>query len=210
MRIAILGAGNIGLAAGIKWMAKGHEVVFGVRDTQSQKAWNAINAGAKVIGFQEACDGAEVILIALPFAIVDDVIKSIDVEWEGKIIIDATNPISAGTDPFESAAEAIQAWTGNGDVIKAFNTTGAINLANPVYDGKPIETFICGENVNSKAVVTTLAEDLGFNVVDVGGLENAPMLESLAKLWVTMAYKLGKGPNFAFTIVTRSGKIQAA
>lgn len=203
MRIAILGAGNIGLAAGIKWLKKEHEVVFGVRDTQSQKAWNAMETGAKVTGFQDACNGAEVVLIALPFGIVDDVIKAIDVDWDNKIIIDATNPVSASTEPFDSATEAIQAWTGSENVIKAFNTTGSANLINPVYYGTAIETFICGNDKDSKAVVTKLAEDLGFKVVDVGGVENAPLLESLAKLWITMAYKLGKGPNFALTIVTR-------
>ena len=203
MKITILGAGNIGLAAGTKWKEIGHEITFGVRDTQSQKAWNAINIGAKVLNFQEACADAEVILIAIPFGVADEVIKSIDVDWDGKIIIDATNPISASTEPFESAAEAITAWTGNGNVVKAFNSTGSGNLTNPIYNGKSIETFICGDEDDSKKVVATLGVDLGFNVVDVGGLENAVMLENLAKLWVTMAYKLGKGPNFAFTIVTR-------
>ena len=203
MRITILGAGNIGLAAGTKWKAKGHDITFGVRDTQSQKAWNAMNIGAKVTNFQEAVENAEVVLVAIPFGVADEVIKSIDVEWEGKIIIDATNPISVSTEPFESAAEAISAWTGNGEVVKAFNTTGVSNLTNPVYDGKAIETFICGEDISAKQIVSVLAEDLGFRVTDIGGIENAVMLENLAKLWVTMAYKLGKGPNFAFTIVER-------
>ncbi|MFN0275937.1 MAG: NADPH-dependent F420 reductase [Chitinophagales bacterium] len=203
MKITILGAGNIGLAAGTKWTQCGHEVIFGVRDPQSQKAWNALNIGAKVMPFQEATVDAEVVLIAIPFGVADEVIKSIDVEWEGKIIIDATNPISATTEPFASAAEAITAWTSNGDVVKAFNTTGVMNMQNPNYNGKPIETFICGDEVASKKIVKQLAEDLGFRVVDVGGLENAVLLENLAKLWVTMAYKLGKGPNFAFTIAER-------
>ncbi len=203
MRITILGAGNIGLAAGTKWKAKGHDITFGVRDTQSQKAWNAMNIGAKVTTFQEAVENAEVVLVAIPFGVADEVIKSIDVEWEGKIIIDATNPVSASTEPFESAAEAISAWTGNGEVVKAFNTTGVSNLINPVYDGKAIETFICGEDIAAKQIVSVLAEDLGFRVTDIGGIENAVMLENLAKLWITMAYKLGKGPNFAFTIVER-------
>ena len=203
MRITILGAGNIGLAAGTKWKAKGHDITFGVRDTQSQKAWNAMNIGAKVTTFQEAVENAEVVLVAIPFGVADEVIKSIDVEWEGKIIIDATNPISVSTEPFESAAEAISAWTGNGEVVKAFNTTGVSNLTNPIYDGKAIETFICGEDIAAKQIVSILAEDLGFRVTDIGGIENAVMLENLAKLWVTMAYKLGKGPNFAFTIVER-------
>ncbi len=203
MRITIFGAGNIGLAAGTKWKAKGHEVTFGVRDPLSQKAWNAIAMGAKVTTFQEASENAEVVLIALPFGIADEVIKSIDIDWDGKVIIDATNPISVSTEPFISAAEAITAWTGNGDVVKAFNTTGVGNLSNPDYNGKAIETFICGDEPITKKVVTTLAQDLGFSVVDIGPLENAVMLENLAKLWVTMAYKLGKGPNFAFTIVER-------
>lgn len=203
MRITILGAGNIGLAAGTKWKAKGHEITFGVRDPQSQKAWNAISIGAKVTDFQTSMADAEVILVALPFAIADEVIKIIKVDWEGKIIIDATNPISASTEPFESAAEAISAWTGDGEVVKALNTTGVANMINPVYNDKAIETFICGDDAAAKKVVAGLCEDLGFRVADIGGIENALMLENLAKLWVTMAYKLGKGPNFAFTIVER-------
>ena len=203
MRITILGAGNIGLAAGTKWKAKGHDITFGVRDPQSQKAWNAINIGPKVTTFQESMTDAEVVLVAIPFGVADEVLKSIDVEWDGKIIIDATNPISVSTEPFESAAEAISAWTGSADVVKAFNTTGVGNMTNPEYNGKAIETFICGDEVASKQTVSTLAQDLGFRVVDVGGIENAVMLENLAKLWVTMAYKLGKGPNFAFTLVER-------
>ena len=203
MHITILGAGNIGLAAGTKWKEKGHTITFGVRDPQSQKAWNARNIGADVKTFDEAMVGAEVVLIALPFGIADEVIKNMQADWDTVIIIDATNPISAGTEPFDSAAEAIAAWTGNNDVVKAFNTTGVGNMANPVYDGKAIETFICGNDDAAKKVVTTLAEDLGFSVVDMGNLENAVLLENLAKMWVTMAYKLGKGPNFAFTLVTR-------
>jgi len=203
MHITILGAGNIALAAGTKWKAKGHDITFGVRDPQSQKAWNAISIGAKVTTFQESMANAEVVLIALPFGVADEVIKSIDVDWDGKIIIDATNPVSVSTEPFESAAEAISAWTGNADVVKAFNTTGVANMINPIYNDQAIETFICGDDDASKKVVTALAEDLGFKVIDTGGLENAVMLENLAKLWITMAYKLGKGPNFAFTLVHR-------
>lgn len=203
MHITILGAGNIGLAAGTKWKEKGHSVTFGVRDPQSQKAWNARNIGAEVKTFQEAMEGAEVVLFALPFGVADEVIKNISADWENYVLIDATNPISVSTEPFDSAAEAIAAWTGNNDVVKAFNTTGVNNLQQPLYHGKPIETFICGDNAEAKQTVTGLAKDLGFNVVDAGGLENAIMLENLAKLWVTMAYKLGRGPNFAFTLVER-------
>lgn len=202
MKITILGAGNIGLTAGKKWKQVGHDITFGVRDVQSQKAWDAQSEGFIVKPFQEAVQGAEVILFAVPFAIADEVVKAIDFEWENAVIIDATNPVNTSTEPFRSAAEAIGAWTG-GEVVKAFNTTGVANMRNPVYGDKAIETFICGDDAAAKAVVTKLGEELGFTVVDAGGQDNAALLENFAKLWITMAYKLGKGPNFAFTIVER-------
>ncbi|HMU69111.1 MAG TPA: NAD(P)-binding domain-containing protein [Chitinophagales bacterium] len=203
MHITILGAGNIGLAAGKKWKDKGHSITFGVRDPESQKAWDARNIGAEVKPFQEAMQGAEVVLIAVPFGVTDEVIKNIQFDWDNVIIIDTTNPISASTEPFDSAAEAIAAWTGNGNVVKAFNTTGVGNMLNPIYNGTAIETFICGDDADAKKCVAGLAEDLGFRVMDMGGLQNAVLLENLAKMWVTAAYKLGKGPNFAFTVVQR-------
>ncbi len=206
MNITILGAGNVGLAAGLKWMEKGHEVVFGVRDVLSQSAGEAKSEGANVLPFQQAMENAKVVLVAIPYSIADEVIKDLKVDWDHIIIIDATNPVNVSTEPFDSAAEAISAWASNGDVVKAFNTTGVGNLKNPVYNNNPIETFICGDSEASKKVVAGLAQDLGFKVVDVGMLENAILLENLAKLWITMAYELGKGTNFAFTIVERERK----
>jgi predicted dinucleotide-binding enzyme len=203
MRITILGAGNIGLATGRKWKQTGHDITFGVRDVQSQNAYDAISEGFRVVPFQESMDNPEVVLFAVPFVIVDEVIKAIKSEWEDMIIIDATNPVNTPTEPFSSGAHAIAAWTG-GKVIKAFNTTGVSNLSNPLYGDKAIETFICGEDPSAKAKVSTLGEELGFRVIDAGPLSNAVLLENLAKLWITLAYKLGKGPNFAFSLLERN------
>ena len=46
----------------------------------------------------------------------------------------------------------------------------------------------------------TLVE-MGFDAVDVGGLRSAEMLESLAKLWSTLAFEQGIGPNIAFKLL---------
>ncbi|HAE13957.1 MAG: NAD(P)-binding domain-containing protein [Chitinophagales bacterium] len=202
MRITILGAGNIGMAAAMKWREAGHTITFGVRDVQSQKAYDAVGEGFTVLPFQEAMVDPEVVLFAVPFAIADEVVKAIRSDWENMIIIDATNPVNTPTEPFDSAAEAISAWTG-GEVVKAFNTTGVANMRNPNYGDKTIETFICGDDEAAKKVVTQLAEELGFIPVDAGSLEHAAMLENLAKLWITLAYKQGKGPHFAFTLLHR-------
>ncbi|HCK22541.1 MAG TPA: hypothetical protein DHW15_10360 [Bacteroidetes bacterium] len=65
MRISILGAGSIGLATAIKWRAAGHEITFGVRDVQSQSAYEAIGEGFSVLPFQDAMANPEVVLFAV-------------------------------------------------------------------------------------------------------------------------------------------------
>jgi predicted dinucleotide-binding enzyme len=65
-------------------------------------------------------------------------------------------------------------------VVKAFNTTGAENMADPIYQSQPITMFICGDDGEAKAVVAQLAEALGFEVADTGKLAMARYLEPLA------------------------------
>ena len=112
MRITILGAGNIGMAAAMKWREAGHTITFGVRDVQSQKAYDAVGKDSQCCLSRRRWVDPEVVLFAVPFAIADEVVKAIRSDWENMIIIDATNPVNTPTEPFDSAAETISAWTG--------------------------------------------------------------------------------------------------
>jgi hypothetical protein len=87
--------------------------------------------------------------------------------------------------------------------VKAFNTTGAENMLDPLYAGDAITMFICGDDPDAKATVTKLAEALGFEVADVGGLETARLIEPLALVWINLAIKQGLGRNIAFKLVRR-------
>jgi len=70
-------------------------------------------------------------------------------DWTGKILIDCTNPITPdlqlpiGTTT--SAAEQIAGRASGAYVIKAFNTTGWNNMADPIYHGERITMFVCGD-----------------------------------------------------------------
>ncbi len=125
-------------------------------------------------------------------------------DWAGSILIDCTNPIApdlqlaVGTTT--SGAEIVAEWA---LVVKAFNTTGWNNMADPLYHGAPITMFICGDNAEAKAIVTDLAEDLDFEVVDAGGLTIARFLEPLAMLWINLANVQGLGRDIAFKLVRR-------
>ena len=102
-----------------------------------------------------------------------------------------------------SVAEQIAAAVSGARVVKAFNSTGAGNMDNPDYDGMAASMFICGDDAPAKQVVAQLAQELGFDVVDAGGLTVARYLEPLAFLWVNQAYVQGEGPNIAFKLLRR-------
>lgn len=63
--------------------------------------------------------------------------------------------------------------------------------------------FICGDDAAAKGAVSTLAAELGFEVIDAGPLSSGRLLEPLALLWIRLAYVDGLGPNIAFKLLRR-------
>jgi len=88
-------------------------------------------------------------------------------------------------------------------VVKAFNTTGSGNMSNPQYDSHPVTMFICGDDAGARETVAQLAKDVGFEPCITGPLYHARYFEPMAMLWVDMAYLQGRGPEFAYKIISR-------
>jgi 8-hydroxy-5-deazaflavin:NADPH oxidoreductase len=212
MEIAIIGAGDVGGTLGRLWVKKGHQIMFGVRNLQSQKVLNlirSINSGVKVGTIGEAASFADVIVLAIPWMAVEETIKSAG-DLSGKILIDPTNPINADltgliVESSTSAAEEIAKWAKGSKVVKAFNSIGAKALDNLQFGMVRADAFICGDDFKSKTVVKKLATEIGFDTVDAGPIINARLLEYLALLWIQLAYSRQMGPNIAFKLLTRAG-----
>ena len=209
MKIAIIGTGNVGQALAYGWTNKGYQVTFGSRDPASAKAQAAVAAtGGKAIvkREQEAVQDAEVVLLAVPWDATETVVKGLG-DLAGKVLIDATNPIGPGfqlaVGRDNSGAELVQSWATKARVVKAFNSTGAENMRNPIYAGEPTTMFICGDDAAAKDVVKGLAEELGFAVADTGGLLTARYLEPLAMVWIHLAIVQNQGRAIAFKLVQR-------
>lgn len=207
-KIAIIGTGNVGTALGNGWAQKGHSVFFGTRDAQSDKI-KALLAQtgdkAQALSLAEAVAAADVVVLTVPWAATQEIVQSLDLS--GKIVVDCTNPLKPG---FElavsgesSAGELVAEWAKGAQVVKAFNTTGAENMANPLYEAGALAMFICGDDAPAKAVVGNLAADLGFEVADVGGISAARYLESLALVWIRLAFAQGWGRGFGFKLIKR-------
>jgi 8-hydroxy-5-deazaflavin:NADPH oxidoreductase len=209
MKIAVLGSGNVGGALGTHWAHKGHQVLFASRDPQSdemRKLLTRAGSAASAVTAEEAVRDAEVVLLATPWGAAQSVLAHCG-DLAGKILLDATNPLGpgfalthSGTD---SGGEQVQRWAPRARVVKVFNTTGYGNMEQPAYDGKPSVMFYAGDDAEAKAVAQRLSDDIGFETIDAGPLENARLLEAWAVLWIKMAMQYGHGRDFAFLKVTR-------
>lgn len=204
MKIAIVGAGNVGKALGLAWKAAKHDVVYALRPG-SDKTKQLEKDGFSIAGIAEASNRADVIVLAIPFTEAAAVIEALG-PLEGKIVIDATNPVSPdfemelGFD--DSAGETVALLAQGARVVKAFNTTGAENMAKAKdFPAKPV-MFVAGDDAGAKKTVAKLAEDIGFEAIDAGPLKASRYLEPMAMQWIKLAYG-GVGKQFAFSLVRR-------
>jgi predicted dinucleotide-binding enzyme len=157
-------------------------------------------------GISEAVAGADVTILATPFAAAAEVIAAAG-GFVGRILIDATNPLAMTEHGLGltmghtiSGAEAIAALAPSAHVFKTFNQTGFENMADaPAYAARPA-MFVAGDDAASKAQVLSLVESTGFEAVDAGPLRAARLLEPLAMLWIGLGRLGGFGPDFAVTL----------
>lgn len=208
MKIGIIGAGDVGGTLGMRWRQKGHEIMFGIRNRQSQNVQKLIELD-KNLEFgeiRETVAFGDVIVFAVPWNSVEETIR-IAGNLTDKILIDPTNPLTPDLKGLAlentSAAEKISNLTKSAKVVKAFNMIGAKTLSNLIYDSQRADLFICGDDSHAKQIVRELAIDIGFDVIDVGPLVNARLLESLALLWIELAFRQQMGPNIAFKLLRR-------
>jgi hypothetical protein len=211
MKIGIIGAGDLGGTLGKSWRQRNHEVMFGVRNPQSQNVQrlSQMDQSLKFGDISEAVAFGEVILLAIPWTSVDETVRGSG-NLSGKIVIDPTNPLSPDLTELAlkntSVAERIAELAKGAKVVKAFNAIGAKTLNNLIFGSDRADLFICGDDTRSKRIVGELANDIGFDVVDVGSLANARMLENLALLWIELAFRQQLGPNIAFKLLRRKAE----
>lgn len=200
MKIAVIGSGNVGGTLGQAWVRAGHTVVFGRRSGGQEPTIS----GAKAASIADAVRDAEVIVLAVPWAAVPEVIKAAG-SWSGKILVDCTNPIGPG---FElavghntSGGEEVARLANGARVAKAFNTTGFGNMANPHYKTGPLSMLFCTDDAGAQQATEQLIRDVGFDPVFAGPLKLARYFEPLAMLWISMTRQMGH--DFAFNVVRR-------
>jgi len=195
MKIAIIGAGNVGKALARSSIRAGHQVTLSAASPESAadaaKATGAHAAKNNV----EAVDGADLVIIAVPYDKLGEVFRGLGSSVDDKVVVDATNHINA-QNPGEvlgaaSNAEEIQKRHPKVLVVKAFNYAFASRMFEPTVDGLRLDGFVAGDDQAAKDKALEFVESIGFRPIDAGPLVMARVLEGMALLNVTLQIRHG-------------------
>ncbi|QXJ24782.1 NAD(P)-binding domain-containing protein [Actinomadura graeca] len=200
MRIGVLGAGNMADALATQWVRAGHQVRIGARTPAKAVALaERIGAGTAGGGLREAARFGEVVLLAVWYEGVPDVLRAAG-PLAGRVLIDCVNPMEP---PFErlktaggpSAARRVADATG-ARVVKAFTLCheSVWRMTPPSFGGRPLGVPVCGDDAGALDVVRALVTDLGCVPLDGGGLERAALMEAAAAFMVGL-WVAGEDPS---------------
>jgi len=182
MKVAIIGAGNIGRALATSITRAGHDVTIAARDPRHARAAAEEIGATPAESNTAAVRGADVVILAIPYlGAGEEVAAEIRDHVAGKAIVDVTNPVKADYSGLatgdSSAAEELQKQLPEANLVKAFNTIFASNQANPTPE---VDGYVAADDPKAKRDVMSLVESMGFTPLDVGPLSSARFLEGMA------------------------------
>ncbi|CAH0225577.1 NADP oxidoreductase [Pseudomonas sp. PA-7-1E] len=181
MKIGVIGAGFIGRAVAQLALAAGHEVMLS--NSRGPHTMSSVVSGILGVQVGSADDAArfgDVVLVAIPF----QHYRSVPAQWlEGKTVMDANNyyPDRDGhipeLDRFETTTSRLLAdHLTHSHVVKVFNAIFAPDLTQDARPhGAPDRRAlpVAADDATAKAVVTQLLDELGFDAVDAGELDES-------------------------------------
>lgn len=147
----------------------------------------------------------DVIVLAVPYPAVDSILEAYGAAFDGKVVVDITNPLNFETfdslvvPAGSSAAAEIQAKLPNAQVVKAFNTTFAATLAAKTIGALPTTVLLAGDSTEAKSALATAVEAGGLVAIDAGSLARAHELEAIgfAQLVLAVGEKVSWTGGFA-------------
>jgi len=184
----------------------GHTVEVMSRDAAKARALaKQVGAGATAGTFGAAPAG-DIVILAVPYSAVLDVVKQYGEELAGKLLVDITNPVAPDYTSFVTpgdsfgAREIAKVAPANADIVKAFNTQFSHVLAAGPVEGHPLDVFIAGDDAQAKARVSAFIESLGLRPMDTGPLLMARTLEYVCLLSLGLLTHSIKNTNFSIGV----------
>ena len=199
MKIAILGGtGEQGPGLALRWAKAGEDVIIGSRQKEKgQRVARELNEelGRDLIkgtDNAEAADGADVVVLTVPYSAHVSTLESVRSHLQGKVFVDvsvpldADNPRRVAMPAAGSAAEEAQEILGDSvKVVGALQNVSA-TLLRDLGAKLDCDVLVCGKDKAARETVTRLVERLGMRAVDAGPLETARIIEPLTALLIRL------------------------
>ena len=192
-KVAVIGLGNIGKVVASNLVKGNRELILASHKPEDAKALaTQLGSLAKAAEVDAAIKEADIIVVAVWFSTIQELLKEHAAELQGKIIIDPSNPIAPdGKGGFkkiigaeESAGEIIAGLLPKGaKLAKALGTLGAGSLASAAFQ-KPEAAvlFYATDDTAINAKVEELIKDSGFEPVRIGGIDQSIRIEVFGEL----------------------------
>jgi len=185
----------------------GHDVVFSYSHNRSKLEKLARDSGttARAGTPREAAQDADVLLLAVHWSRVDDVLRKAG-DVSGKVLVTCSLPMNDDDTALvvahtSSGAEELARKVPGARVVSAFGTVPSEVLF-AVFEARDGDTrpslVYCGDDENAKDVTAGLIRDVGFDPVDAGPLEVARFSEPFTQLIAKLAYEGDGGPALAY------------
>jgi 8-hydroxy-5-deazaflavin:NADPH oxidoreductase len=189
MKIAVIGTGRIGGTLGGRWRAAGHDVVYGSRTGSGEGP-----GGAPVRAVGDALAGADVALLAVPGGAAAEVVAANGAALAGKVVIDAVNRIG---EPEVNSRAAIAAAAPHARYVRAFNTLGWENFADPL----PGTALFFAADPGARPAAEELITAVGLEPVLAGDADASGTVDALLPLWFALVKHAGGNRRVALSIV---------
>ena len=185
----IIGNGNFGGALASRLTKLGISTYVGSRLPERKKL---TPDNTSLVTYEDAAKNGNIIFLTIPSRYYDAIVPSLKSYLDGKIVVDVSNPEKL-TDPCH--AIRLQSLLSDSYVVKAFNTISAWTMENDIFGGGR-NTYICGDNINARQIISQLASEMGFTAIDRGRLRAAEIVEKMPlqlfpewriALWITLA-----------------------
>jgi 8-hydroxy-5-deazaflavin:NADPH oxidoreductase len=178
-RVGIIGAGRIGKTISAIARRGGRRVVLSnSRGPESLTSLVEELGEGVLAGTVAEAAAADIVVLPVMWPQVAQAVEGL--EWEGQIVIDPTNDFDASDLNERTSSEIVAELVAPARVVKAGNTLGA-----PVLDADPLQAggrrviFVSGDDDHAKSVVAALFADVGFFVIDLGGLREGGRLQQV-------------------------------
>jgi predicted dinucleotide-binding enzyme len=205
--ITVIGTGNMARGIATRALAGGNTVtLLGTSREKAEALAGELSGDVRAGTVGDPITG-DVVVLAVWYQALDDVLGRYGDQLAGKVVVDISNPVDPETyAPLTveagSASQEIARKAPGAKVVKAFNTTFAGTLVEGRVGGQPLDVFVASDDDGAKATVRELVESAGLRVLDAGPLAHARQLEGTGYLHMAVQPGIGGDYSSALKVVT--------